>query len=609
MTSPGDPAILWTSVATGKTADQHGILSALECDPMSGKLRLTRGSRRKTKAVWNIAMQAGLSAHVAGWYAATPAEPLNGSSITNEFVVPTGPVGTPWPILNGAIHPEEIAGMAAELRLHPAEFHIRDLYGFMPSLAGIDPSKDERVAALADILAREISMHAIATSIMEKRAWNLLMIGWHALGRACARFMQYAPPRMAHVSEEDFAAYAEVVNGIYRFSDMLLGRVLELAGPEATIMIVSPAAYRTGAERPVSPATQRLPAAWYRQFGVLCMAGPEIVPDHLVHGTNALDVAPTILSALGLAPGADMPGHVIDGAFVDGAFVEMPRLERVASWDQIPGDCGMLAPESEADAEIAAAAIAELAGEGYVEPPQNGIAAAVNRQKLFNGTMIHLAAGRYQDARPLLVQLAAEAPTEGLENTRIRLWLAHCHLVCGDRDACRAAMLGLSREGPAGALASLLDAQLAFLEGASGQAQDALHRAQTQGADLPIVNYAAAVMFLLMSSWDRAEKLLRRAIALDPSFQAAHNMLARLLSHRGDSTQAAEFARSGLEIDYASAFSHFALGLAMVGARDGDQALEAFENSLAWDPNLQQARSWVAALRAEQEARASRTHE
>ena len=47
--------------------------------------------------------------------------------------------------------------------------------------------------------------------------------------------------------------------------------------------------------------------------------------------------------------------------------------------------------------------------------------------------LIHLAAGRYTDARPLLIQLAAEAP----ENTRIRLWLAHCHLVCADREACR----------------------------------------------------------------------------------------------------------------------------------------------------------------------------
>src|SRR5579871_3711863 len=71
---PTDPALLWTSVATGKTADQHGILSSLETDPISGRVRLASGSHRNAKGMWNIAMQSGLIAHVAGWYAGYPVE-------------------------------------------------------------------------------------------------------------------------------------------------------------------------------------------------------------------------------------------------------------------------------------------------------------------------------------------------------------------------------------------------------------------------------------------------------------------------------------------------------------------------------------------------------
>ncbi len=594
---PSDPAILWTSVATGKTADQHGVLCAIEPDPINGAPKLVRGALRKTKAVWNIAMQSGLTAHVAGWYAATPAEELNGSSVANEFVVPTAPAGVPWPIWRGMIYPEELSAKAAELRLHPAELHADDLLSFVPSLAAIDHTKDQRAWALTDIVAREVSMHATATWIMENQPWNLMMIGWHALGRACQRFMQYAPPKMAHVSEEDFTVYSEVVTGVYRFHDLLLGRLIELAGPEATVMLAAPAAYRTGAERPTSPVIQRLRGAWYKRYGVFCVAGPNIVQDELVHGVTSLDIAPTILATLDVAPGADMPGRVISDA-----FVRTPSLERVASWEAIPGDCGMRPAESEADAEAATAAIAELLDEGYRGSPRpTGVAAVVNRSRLMNSTLVQLAAGRYSEARPLLLKLAEETP----EDPRIRLWLAHCHLVCGDLEAGRAVIASMSREGPAGALASLLDAHVEFLEGNNGKARKALDQAQTRGADLPIVNYAAAVMYMLLASCNQAEKLLRRAIALDPTFLAASNMLARLLSQKGDDAQAAEFARNSLEIDYASAFSHFALGLAMVGTGDGDQALHAFENSLSFDPNLQQARSWVVALRAEQQARSA----
>jgi tetratricopeptide (TPR) repeat protein len=594
---PGDPALLWTTVATGKTADQHGILSALECDPMSGRLRLARGAHRKTKAVWNIAMQSGLMAHVAGWYAATPAEELSGSSVTNEFVIPTAPVGAPWPLPNGTLYPDSLSEIAAGLRLHPAEFRIEDLAPLIPSIAAIDVKRDLRIAALSDFLAREISMHAVATWLMENRPWNLFMMGWHALGRAARRFMEYAAPRMPHVSEDDFVKYSEVVNGVYRFSDMLLGRVMELAGPEANVVIVSPAAFRVGGERPVSPVVQRVPAAWYKPQGILCLSGPNVIEDELIHGATVLDIAPTILAMLGLQPGSDMPGRVLDNAFIN-----PPVLERTSSWDKIPGACGMLHSDTEGDEQAAAAAIAELLEEGYTEAARpTGAEAAVQRAQRMNAVLVHLAAGQYDSARAILAQLDAALP----DQPRLGLWLAHCHLLCGDRVACREVLGGIARNGAAGDVASLMEAWVAMLEGDLVEAQSALKRAGPALAGIPAANYAAGVIHLRLSGWGEGEKFLRRAIALDPTYEPAHQLLARLLTHRGDSEQAAEFARSALEIDYASAFSHLALGLAMLGSGDGDRALHAFENSLTFDPNLEAARSWAAALEAERDSRAA----
>ena len=46
--------LLWTSIATGKTADQHGVLGFVQPDERGEALRPVLGTSRKAKAVWNI---------------------------------------------------------------------------------------------------------------------------------------------------------------------------------------------------------------------------------------------------------------------------------------------------------------------------------------------------------------------------------------------------------------------------------------------------------------------------------------------------------------------------------------------------------------------------
>src|SRR4051794_13973864 len=43
--------LLWTSIATGKTADKHGILNFVEPDPAGNGLRISSSTSRKTKAL------------------------------------------------------------------------------------------------------------------------------------------------------------------------------------------------------------------------------------------------------------------------------------------------------------------------------------------------------------------------------------------------------------------------------------------------------------------------------------------------------------------------------------------------------------------------------
>ena len=56
--------ILWTSIATGKLADKHGILGFVEPNPDNQGVRPVLGSSRKVKAIWNILNQNKIKSHV-----------------------------------------------------------------------------------------------------------------------------------------------------------------------------------------------------------------------------------------------------------------------------------------------------------------------------------------------------------------------------------------------------------------------------------------------------------------------------------------------------------------------------------------------------------------
>ncbi|MGH9638767.1 MAG: alkaline phosphatase family protein [Bryobacteraceae bacterium] len=591
---PAVPAMLWTSIATGKTADQHGVLSGNEPDPLSGGVRPAGSASRRAKALWNIAMQSGMTAHVVGWCASHPAEKLNGSCVTPGFVRPLARYGAPWPVLPDSIYPKRLIPELAELRVHAGELTGAELHPFIPLLNQIDQEADRRVVAFADTLAQTLSTHAIATWLLEHESWDVMMIGWSGLQRACHLFMRYAAPQLPGMHPDDCARYGQVVRGMYSYHDALLGRIVQLAGPDATVAIVSAAGFRTSDERPVSAALQALPLAWYRPHGIFCLAGPKIVSDELVHGVTMLDVVPTMLEALGLPAGSDMPGRVVSEA-----FREAPADARIPSWEEVPGDCEMekrssAEPESSAEAESRAeAAIAELSALGYRDMRADAASMRIERERLYNTALVHMSQDRYAEARTVFLELQAQVPDSSLS-----LSLAYCHFRCRDFAACAAELRNAPSEGLAAVYAKMLESYLAAATGDTGKARAAIAAAERMGPDSPVVNWIVASLYVRLGQLGRAEAALRTAVELDPGFQQAHSLLARVLAARGKTAEAAAAARDGLSVDFASASLHSALGIALAQSGDEDGALKAFEASLAFDSQFTEAAGWVGHLTA-----------
>jgi predicted AlkP superfamily phosphohydrolase/phosphomutase/tetratricopeptide (TPR) repeat protein len=420
--------MLWNSIATGKRPDKHGILGFMEPDPQTGGVRPVTSTSRKVKALWNILTQRGYKTHVLGWFAGHPAEPINGVSVSDLFPYAVGALDKPWLLPPGAVHPEKLRDEFAKLRMHPAEVSEAAILPWIPRAAEIDQEKDKGLQSFAKILAENCSIHNAATWILQNEPWDFLAVYYNGIDHFCHGFMHYHPPRMEGIAEEKFEIYKDVVNGAYRFHDMMLQTLLDLAGPDATVIIVSDHGFHSDHLRPRGiPMEPAGPAVQHRQFGVVCMKGEHIKQDGRIYGATLLDVTPTILTLFGLPVGEDMDGRVLVQAFEN-----PPRITRIPSWEKEPGECGMHPADLRMDPAAAQAVLQQFVALGYIQPlsedQEKAVATAVREQQ-YNLARSYMDSRRYTEALTIFDELTEKNPDEA----RFMQHLAQCYLALGKR--------------------------------------------------------------------------------------------------------------------------------------------------------------------------------
>lgn len=595
--------MLWTSIATGKRPEAHGVLGFLEPDPLTGGVRPVSSRTRKAKALWNILNQSGLRSHVVGWFASHPAEPVRGVYVSNAFQEP--PVEKPglWPLAPGAVHPASLEQELSNLRVHPAEITGDDLLPFIPNLAEIDQDQDRRPQALAGYLAANATVHAAFTWALEHQPWDFAAVYYDLIDHTCHDFMAYYPPKSNLTPDRDFRLYHGVVSSAYRFQDMILGRIIELAGEGAVVMVVSDHGFMTEGLRPqgvIADVQPETPALWHRTHGMFCAAGPGLREDELVYGAGLLDVTPTILAMFGLPAGEDMPGRVLAEAFEN-----PPSVGRIPSWEEVPGDAGLLPPGSDGDAWDAEAAIRQLADLGYVDAPSESASQQIRIARLhetFNLGRSLLAAGRPADAIPHFEQAAAELP----ETATFKLFLAQAYFAAGRLADCRATAESLLTSGRDRPWFNMLLGNLALVEGRPEDALEHLSKAEATVAPNAALNELIGRTYSLMERWTDAERAFRSAIDLDSQHAGAHADLALALLRLHRSREAAEAALSAVGLRYDVAGHHLLLGAALAAIGRTERAIEAFETCLKLRPDTPSATQWLTRVRRRAEAEPAR---
>jgi tetratricopeptide (TPR) repeat protein len=587
---PAVPPLLWTSIATGHTADRHGVLGFADPEPMSGALRPVGSTARKSKALWNILSQSGLRSLVVNWFASHPAEPIRGAVVSNAFRAANHVAGSDWPLPPSAVHPPEFESALAEFRISPADLTGDDLAPFIPRLAEIDQDQDQRPLSLATFLAENISAHAAATWLVETQEWDFLAVYYDLVERAGHVFMPYHPPRLDGVGERDFDLYRGVMEGVYCFQDMMLGRLIQSSGPDTAFLVLSDRGFHSDHRRPVAPqGTASVDCR--REYGIVAMAGPGIRRDELVFGGGLLDIAPTVLALLGLAPGDDMPGRVLTEAFEDSS-----APARILTWEDVPGDSGMRQAAPEQDAWEAARVIDELIALGYADPrtDDDGRLAAARRERDFALAAVHFAAGRLADAVPLLEGLVRESPS----NRAYRLHLANALYESGRFGECKAIVDPILQEEPSGPLANLLRGKLSVADGDLDRALDCLALSESDETIRASARLAIGGVYLQMRRWDDAERVFRGILQFDPDHAGAHLELARALLGRGLPAEAAASALDSVGLRFDDPMAHYVLGIALAQSGRRARAAGALRTCLALRSDMTPARDALAALGA-----------
>ena len=580
--------MLWTSIATGRRAYDHGVLGFTEVDALTQRVQPVTASTRQCPALWNMLAAQDLKCHVLGWFATHGERIPGGGVVSNLFPAPTAGPGEDWPPApRGTIWPEENAELMNDLRVSPEDIDGGTISLFCPRHAEVDAREDHRLNHLRIHLAEAFSMQAAACWTLENAEWDFTAVYFRAIDEIAHHFMPYHPPRLAGVPQSDFDLYSEVMNSTYRLHDLMLARIIALAPPDTHVMLVSDHGFHSDHLRP--KFVPRVPAGitvWHRDHGIFAAAGPSFAKDDLVHGAGLLDIAPTVLQLFGLPVPEEMEGRVL--------------LDAVAEPQTVTRTDESLPPHSCSSSQLSdaenQALIEQFAALGYMEkttgdPSRD--AANTDRENRWSLARALMDGGRASTALPLLEDLYTEVP----ERTDFAQMLAHCQRRLGLLVEAGETMDAVLETASNAEVAALMRAQIAMERGDAKSALEWL--AIAGGAQLnedPRYWRQLGLAQVQLRRWDEASASCLKLLEIDPEDALAHLGLAICHLNQQRPEQAIESARQATALNFDLPRAHFVLARAHLRLRDLAAAERAVRTALRCATDFPQALQLLAAI-------------
>ncbi len=354
--------VIWTSIATGKTPGRHGILDFVKQLPGGKGMRLYQNTDRRTKALWNMASDHGKRVAVVGWWMTFPVEPINGIMVAQTNTIDQLDTAGGKQIWKGSV----VSGRSGQV--HPPEWHApvmdivaraeRDLDRIVADTFGhfeqpLTPL-DERLwrnclwAFRADASYLRIAKELLA----EGDPYDLFMIYFGGPDVVGHRFWRYRDPEPyeSKPSRRQIAQLGDVIEDYYAYMDRSIGELIERM-PGARVFVISDhgmGPINTSAEFNADDPPKDVNSGDHQSAppGVILAAGPglrsmnppagPVERSDLVRLSSVIDVAPTVLTLLGIPSGEDFKGkcalHLIEEATLEAHPPRSIRTHDTPTW-------------------------------------------------------------------------------------------------------------------------------------------------------------------------------------------------------------------------------------------------------------------------------------
>lgn len=567
--------MLWTSVATGKTPDKHGILGFIEVTPDGKSVRPVTTLSRKSRAIWNIFHNQGMKSNLVSWWPSFPTEPINGFVVSDRFQKTHQDPRVMTPMSTGSVHPWDKHDLFKGLRMFPFEITKAHILPFIPQADKVDQDKHKGLNALAKIVSENTSVHNAATRLLRTTKWDFMAVYHDLIDHFCHSFMKYHPPKHPGVDANNFELFKDAVNGAYIFQDMMLERTLKLIDENTDVMIMSDHGFESGEKRIINmPDVQAAPSLEHRQFGMFVAAGPSFKTNERVYGLSIMDIGPTILHYYGLPIGRDMDGKVNQEFF---KYEE--EVKFIDSWEQVEGDFGEIDPSVKTDVLSDEQTMEQLVELGYVERLDERIEVAVRNTRIdlkHNLARVHLGKKDFDNAATILNELILEP------NARDH---APFHMdmvsICLQRKEFKKALEHLEAVSKAQTKEQYnLELIKSKIYSAMGRPKDALAILEDQ-LDRKFVS--SSIYFQIgqinfeLGSFQEAMKYFELAIEKDSQKPNYHAAMAEVLLQLDEVEEAAEYALTSVELVKYFPQGHLLLGQALERMGDLENAKIAFE--------------------------------
>ncbi|MCB9377748.1 MAG: alkaline phosphatase family protein [Holophagales bacterium] len=562
--------LLWTTMVTGVSPAEHGVLDFSRFRPSDGYREPITRDEREAPAIWNLETWAGKRVAVFGLWATYPAEAVDGVFVSDRLFGFLNVEDEPPP---GTIYPPSRETWAREtLRSVWRETDYEAVKRYLPWLteaeyrehAESDRPYEHPISALRRILVETEVYERLFREVFQERPPDLSILYLQGTDSVGHVFASFAPPKQAAVSLEDYERYSRVPELYFRTVDDRLGELVELAeSAGAVLVLASDHGFYWKEDRPerLSSFANATAAKWHREEGIYLVSGPGI-PAGKGAEAGVRQLFPTLLSLTGLPAAAGTE----DAPFGPVAPPPPPPIDFLPIYRELARRNAVApsAPVSTSGGEEELAKLQALGYLGAAEParaPEGALAEGSTRTAgSYNNLGIVLRGERKDEEARAAFEKAVELDSK----------LASALWNLSD-------LLHQKEE---------LDKSDAFL-------------VRALAADLPEgVRYTVgrAIGYQRAGMLPRSLDLIDRAVEVRPDEKELWLFRGRYRVESRDCAGALEdFRRAGLLAPGDPAV-HASIGLAALCLGDRDAARAALERSLELDPNQGRVRQLLAGL-------------